>query len=138
MRVNIGLQLGASAQTVDLSTSALTVAESSPSDVLAQDVIQNLPIDGRRFQDFATLYPTVQALPETLGQLSFAGQRGIYSNVMLDGGDYNEPMLGGIRGGERSTYAFTVPQSAIQEFQCDPSRPAGRNMAVRQGGMLEW
>jgi len=87
------------------------------SQVLLLDAIRDLPINGRRFQDFATLTPTVQAGPETLGQLSFVGQRGINSNVMVDGADYNEPFSGGIRGGERSTFAFTVPQTGIQEFQ---------------------
>ncbi len=51
------------------------------------------------------------------GQLSFAGQRGINANVSVDGADYNEPFFGGIRGGERSNNAFTVPQESIQEFQ---------------------
>jgi hypothetical protein len=123
MRVNIGLAVEANAETVDLSSFALSVAESSPSDVMTQDVIGSLPINGRRFQDFATLAPTVQALPETRGQLSLGGQRGIYSNVMLDGSDYNEPFLGGIRGGDRSNYAFTIPQSAIQEFQVIRAAP---------------
>ncbi len=109
MRVNIGLATEANAETVDLSSSALSVAESTQSDVMTQDAIQGLPINGRRFQDFATLVPGVQALLETRGQLSFVGQRGIYSNVMVDGNDYNEPFLGGIRGGYRSTNAFTIP-----------------------------
>ena len=51
------------------------------------------------------------------GQLSFAGQRGINANVSIDGADYNQPFFGGIRGGERSNNAFTIPQEAIKEFQ---------------------
>src|SRR4029079_3123070 len=39
------------------------------------------------------------------------------SNVTIDGADYNQPFFGGIRGGERSNLAFTVPQEAIKEFQ---------------------
>ena len=123
IHINIGFGIEAKAETVDLSRSALSVTESNASDVVTYDVIHGLPIDGRRFQDFATLYPAVQALPETRGQLSFVGQRGIYSNVMLDGNDYNEPFLGGIRGGERSNYAFTISQSAIREFQVIQSAP---------------
>jgi carboxypeptidase family protein len=124
VRVNLGLSIAGNAQTVELSGAATSVAESIPTDVLMQDQIRELPIDGRRFQDFATLSSTVQALPETLGQLSFAGQRGIYSNIMLDGTDYNEPFLGGIRGGDRSDYAFTIPQTAIQEFQAVREAPS--------------
>ena len=51
------------------------------------------------------------------GQLSFAGQRGVNANVSIDGADYNQPFFGGIRGGERSNTAFTIPQEAIKEFQ---------------------
>ena len=51
------------------------------------------------------------------GQLSFAGQRGINGNISVDGADFNQPFFGGIRGGERSNNAFTVPQESIQEFQ---------------------
>ena len=76
----------------------------------------NLPINGRRFQDFVTLTPTVQ-VDTSRGQLSFAGQRGINANVSIDGADYNQPFFGGIRGGERSNIAFTIPQEAIKEFQ---------------------
>lgn len=117
LRVNVGLAMSANAEKVDVSSSSLSVAESVPTDLMTEDAIRNLPINGRRFQDFATLSPLVQALSETRGQFSFAGQRGIYSNVMLDGVDYNNPFWGGILSGERSNYAFTIPQSAIQEFQ---------------------
>src|SRR4029453_9092209 len=103
----------------------LTVTASSPliessatvrTTTVDADAINDLPINGRRFQDFVTLTPTVQ-VDTSRGQLSFAGQRGINSNVNVDGADYNQPFFGGIRGGERSNNAFTVPQESIQEFQ---------------------
>ena len=83
---------------------------------VGEDAIDNLPINGRRFQDFVTLTPTVQ-VDTSRGQLSFAGQRGINANVSIDGADYNQPFFGGVRGGERSNTAFTIPQEAIKEFQ---------------------
>ena len=95
----------------------MAITDATASQVFPLEVIRDLPIDGRRFQDFAVLAPTVQADAETRDQLSFLGQRGAYSNVMIDGADYNEPFLGGIRGGDRAIFAFTVPQSAIEEFQ---------------------
>src|SRR5687767_3070597 len=83
---------------------------------VGEDAMRNLPINGRRFQDFITLTPTVQ-VDTSRGQLSFAGQRGINANVSIDGADYNQPFFGGVRGGERSNNAFTIPQEAIREFQ---------------------
>lgn len=78
--------------------------------------IENLPINGRRFQDFATLTPSAQVDPSR-GQISLSGQRGINGNVNVDGVDFNQPFFGGIRGGERSNSSFTLPQEAIREFQ---------------------
>jgi len=78
--------------------------------------ISQLPINGRRFQDFVLATPTAQIDPSR-GQISLVGQRGINGNVQIDGADYNNPFFGGLRGGERSNQAFTIPQAAVKEFQ---------------------
>lgn len=114
--VDITLQVQATTTTVEVADTLVNVALPAPTTTLNSNAITNLPINGRRFQDFATLTPTVQVDPSR-GQLSFAGQRGINSNIMVDGADYNQPFFGGIRGGERSNSIITVPQSAVQEFQ---------------------
>ncbi|MEK7406210.1 MAG: TonB-dependent receptor [Acidobacteriota bacterium] len=112
---DITLQVASTTTTVEVGESLVNIAPSA-SRVIDSTAIRDLPINGRRFQDFALALPTVQ-VEEKRNQLSFAGQKGINSNVMVDGADYNQPFFGGIRGGERSNFAFTVPQSAIQEFQ---------------------
>lgn len=114
--LEIALKLGATAQTMEVAGSMLDVEMAAPTALVGGKAVRDLPINGRRFQDFALLTPTVQTDPER-GQLSFAGQRGVNSNVMLDGTDYNNPFFGGIRGGERSNFIMTVPQSAVEEFQ---------------------
>lgn len=114
--IDVVMQVQATTTTVEVGETLLNVALPAPSTTLSNLAITNLPINGRRFQDFAVLTPTVQVDPQR-GQLSFVGQRGINSNIMLDGADYNQPFFGGIRGGERSNNVFTVPQSSIQEFQ---------------------
>jgi hypothetical protein len=115
---NHTLQLSSIAESVTVTAATPLVETTSTvrSSTVPQAAIDNLPINGRRFQDFVTLTPTVQVDTQR-GQLSFAGQRGINSNVNVDGADYNQPFFGGIRGGERSNNAFTVPQESIQEFQ---------------------
>jgi outer membrane receptor for ferrienterochelin and colicin len=143
VQVAFTVALQTAAESMNLSAAYVSASDSNSSQVLTREAIRDLPIDGRRFQDFATLTPTVQALSETRGQLSFVGQRGNNSNVMVDGADYNEPFVGGIRGGERSNFAFTVPQSAIREFQAvtsgysaDYGRSTGGilNAITRSGG----
>ena len=114
--LDVTLQVGATAQTIEVGETMVRLTEPAPSTIVNTAAIRDLPINGRRFQDFALMTPTIQTDYDR-GQLSFVAQRGINSNVMVDGTDYNQPFFGGIRGGERSNFIFTVPQSAIQEFQ---------------------
>ncbi len=115
--LNVTLSVQAASTVVEVGATFVSEVAPAPSTTFNANAITNLPINGRRFQDFAQLTPTVAVTDGTRGQLSFAGQRGINTNVMLDGGDYNQPFFGGIRGGERSGTIITVPQSAVQEFQ---------------------
>jgi len=116
--LNPSLQLAGVQEQVTVRAEAPVIETTAPvrTTTVGEDAIDNLPINGRRFQDFVTLTPTVQ-VDTSRGQLSFAGQRGINANVSIDGADYNQPFFGGVRGGERSNNAFTIPQEAIREFQ---------------------
>jgi hypothetical protein len=118
MTVNVTLGVPGVAETVTVSSraSAVETGSAKGTNTLDTKAIENLPINGRRFQDFVTLTPTAQVDPSR-GQISLAGQRGINTNISIDGADYNQPFFGGIRGGERSNFAFTIPQESIDEFQ---------------------
>ena len=115
--VNVQMAVQSTTTTVDVGETLLQDAVPVASALVNSIAITNLPINGRRFQDFVLLTPTAVVEGQSRNQISFAGQRGINSNIMLDGADYNQPFFGGIRGGERSTSIITVPQSAIAEFQ---------------------
>ena len=116
--INISMGVSGVQEVVSVTAGAIQVqtSRSEADSVLNQQAIENLPINGRRFQDFVTLTPTAQVEPSRQ-QISLAGQRGINSNINVDGTDYNNPFFGGIRGGERSNNAFTIPQESIKEFQ---------------------
>jgi hypothetical protein len=116
--LKLSMNVSGVSEVVNVTAGAIQVqtTRSEADSVLNQRAIENLPINGRRFQDFVTLTPTAQVDPSR-GQISLAGQRGINSNVNVDGVDYNNPFFGGIRGGERSNNAFTIPQESIKEFQ---------------------
>lgn len=112
---NITLGVGGVREEVTVTAEQLQTTVSQPDALINEAAISNLPINGRRFQDFVTLTPTAQVDPQR-GQISLSGQRGINGNVNIDGMDYNQPFFGGIRGGERSNNAFTIPQESIKEF----------------------
>lgn len=113
--VNFELGVGGVSAVVEITGEEVQTTQSVPDAVLSDSAISNLPINGRRFQDLATLTPTAQVDPQR-GQISISGQRGINANINVDGADFNQPFFGGIRGGERSNSAFTLPQEAVREF----------------------
>jgi len=86
------------------------------STTLNERAVGNLPVLGRKFEDLLSLTPNVSITQGPDGdEISFAGQRGIFNNVSLDGGDYNNGFFGEQSGGQRA--AIDIPLDAVQEFQ---------------------
>lgn len=86
------------------------------SSTLDEVVVNNTPILGRKFEDLLTLTPGVSIVQGPDGdEINFAGQRGIFNNVSLDGGDYNNGFFGEQAGGQRA--AIDIPLDAVKEFQ---------------------
>lgn len=82
--------------------------------ILTDLQIHNLPSDGRRLQNFVVDTPQALIEPECRG-FSISGQKGIYSFISIDGGDYDSTWGCGIRA--RSESAPTFSLEAIQELQ---------------------
>ncbi|HEY8459997.1 MAG TPA: carboxypeptidase regulatory-like domain-containing protein [Blastocatellia bacterium] len=86
---------------------------------ITQRPINNLPINGRNFLDFARLTPgvieespaitSVQVTALTTSGLSFSGQNGRANTVQIDGVDNNDIVGNGVRP--------TISQEAVNEFQ---------------------
>src|SRR5215510_10563605 len=89
------------------------------SSTITQRPINNLPINGRNFLDFAKLTPgvndespavtSVQVTALTTSGLSFSGQNGRANTVQIDGVDNNDIIGNGVRP--------TISQEAVNEFQ---------------------
>ena len=102
--------------------------------------IDNLPINGRRWSNFALLTPTV-TLDGNFGLISFRGISGLMNNSTVDGADNNQAFFGEERG--RSRISYVISQAAVREFQVNTSnfsaeygRAAGAvvNAVTRSGG----
>src|SRR5207248_1944577 len=48
-------------------------------------------------------------------EINFAGQRGVFNNISVDGGDYNNGFFGEQVGGQRA--AVDISMEAVREFQ---------------------
>ncbi|MGH9959406.1 MAG: carboxypeptidase regulatory-like domain-containing protein, partial [Pyrinomonadaceae bacterium] len=97
-------------------TPTIDTVKTESSTTLDANAVSNTPILGRKFEDLLTLTPGVSITQGPDGdEINFVGQRGIFNNVSLDGGDYNNGFFGEQAGGQRA--AIDIPLDAVREFQ---------------------
>src|SRR5215207_8048321 len=85
--LDIQLTVGnATVAMVDVSAEGQVVETSrtSISSVVNERAIQNLPVNGRNFLDFATLTPSVVRDPTRQGDLAVGGQKGTLNSLQVD------------------------------------------------------
>ena len=98
-----------SAPLIDITTTAAT-------STLGERTIATTPVLGRKFEDLLTLTPGVSIVQGPDGdEININGQRGIFNNISLDGGDYNNGFFGEQSGGQRAAVDITL--EAVKEFQ---------------------
>lgn len=82
---------------------------------ISEQLISNLPVNGRRFDNFVLLTPNVAPDGNT-GLLSFRGISGLYNTNLVDGANNNQAFFSEARG--RAIGApYVFPIDAIKEFQ---------------------
>src|SRR5262245_4665462 len=125
LTLNFEMALGGPKETVVIETDdpVIEAERTHQSSTVTQRPINELPINGRNFLDFARLTPGVTeenpaittlligAIP-TSG-LSFAGQNGRANTVQIDGVDNNDTSTNSVRP--------TISQEAVSEFQINRS-----------------
>ena len=147
----LDIQLAVGAQPVamvDVSAEGQVVetARTSISSVVNERAIQNLPVNGRNFLDFATLTPSVIRDPTRQGDLAVGGQKGTLNSLQVDGADNNNTFFGQSFGrtGTRPPYQFS--EDSVQEFQVNQNgfsaefgRAGGAVInVVTKSGTNEW
>ncbi|HKR14982.1 MAG TPA: TonB-dependent receptor [Pyrinomonadaceae bacterium] len=117
LSLNFKLTVSEVAGTVTVtSTQTVDVAKTEVSTTLNETAVSTTPILGRKFEDLLTLTPGVSITQGPDGdEINFSGQRGIFNNVSLDGGDYNNGFFGEQLGGQRAAIDITL--EAVKEFQ---------------------
>src|SRR5256886_2643528 len=119
--LNAALSIGpVSGGTVEVTSEApvINTSQQDFSSNINQTSINELPINGRRWSNFALLTPG--AVPDgTFGLISFRGISGLLNNNTIDGGDNNQAFFAEERG--RTRISYSISQSAIREFQVNTS-----------------
>jgi hypothetical protein len=100
--------------TVTGETPVIDLSRTDVSTVVGERAIANLPINGRRWENFVLLTPGVTN-DGAFGLVSYRGVSGLYNNNTIDGVDNNQAFFSEARGRTRASYS--VSQSAIREFQ---------------------
>ena len=100
--------------TVTAESPIIDTRRTDVGNVIGQDAIQNLPINGRRWENFVLLSPGVTN-DGGFGLVSYRGISGLYNNNSVDGVDNNQAFFSEARGRTRTSYS--VSQAAIKEFQ---------------------
>jgi hypothetical protein len=117
INLSLSLRLAGAEATITVSeTPTVETVRVEQSSTLNEITVGTTPILGRKFEDLLTLTPGVSITQGPDGdEINFVGQRGIFTNISLDGGDYINGFFGEQVGGQRAAVDITV--EAIKEFQ---------------------
>jgi len=140
--VTLKLQIGAVSATVDVVAEGVAVdtTQTSEGSLIDRNEIDNLPINGRRYDQFALLAAGVTR-DSRVGLLSVHGVAGVFNNFTVEGNDDNQALFSEARG--RTRIAGSISANAIDQFQVPTAgflpeygRTAGGgvNTQVRSGG----
>jgi hypothetical protein len=121
-------------QIVVTDVPVIEVTKTESSSTLDEISVATTPVLGRKFEDLLTLTPGVSITQGPDGdEININGQRGIFNNISLDGGDYNNGFFGEQMGGQRAAIDITL--EAVKEFQITASG-ANAEFGRSAGGVI--
>jgi hypothetical protein len=112
----LAIETGTQTITVTTETPIVDTDKTEVSQEVTQDLVENLPIVGRRWDNFVLLTPGVTT---DGGLVSYRGISGLYNNNSVDGANNNQAFFSEARG--RSTVPYTYSIDSIEEFQVSSS-----------------
>src|SRR5213080_4050034 len=135
INIPVTLKVSAVAQQIVVSEVPIVeVTKTTSSSTLDELSVATTPVLGRKFEDLLTLTPGVSIVQGPDGdEINVNGQRGIFNNVSLDGGDYNNGFFGEQMGGQRAAIDITL--EAVKEFQITASG-ANAEFGRSAGGVI--
>jgi hypothetical protein len=131
----VAMKVSSVAQQIVVSdVPVVEVTKTESSSTLDELAVADTPVLGRKFEDLLTLTPGVSISQGPDGdEININGQRGIFNNISLDGGDYNNGFFGEQMGGQRAAIDITL--EAVKEFQITASG-ANAEFGRSAGGII--
>ncbi len=111
------MQLAKAAESITVTSEVplVEVTNTTAATTVPTEQLKSLPLAGRDFLNMVLLTPETRRDAERNG-LSISGQRGINSNITIDGVDFNNPFFGGQAAGAEGRAPLSISQEAIKEF----------------------
>jgi hypothetical protein len=115
--VNFTLQSARISETITVTSEAPTVEVTNTqiATTIQSEQLKNLPTPGTDFRQLVLLTPETRFDSER-GNISISGQRGINTNVTVDGVDYNNAFFGGTTGAAEGRAPLSLSEESIKEF----------------------
>ncbi|HVZ84951.1 MAG TPA: TonB-dependent receptor [Terracidiphilus sp.] len=121
LTINLTLTVQSAASTVEVTseTPLLDPEKTEVSQVLDQQLVQNLPVPTRNWSSFVLLTPNVTQDGGS-GLVSFHGISGLYNQNYVDGANNNQMLFSEARG-RASGAPYVYSLDSIKEFQTETS-----------------
>jgi len=148
VELRLPMRVAGSPVTIDVNDSSAQIVSlsSEHAQIVDEQAIQDLPLNGRRFADLALLSTTIVQDPRSLtsdsnGDLASGGVRGYQTSFLVDGADNNNGFFAQARGRYRAPYQFS--NEVVEEFRVNSNNygaELGRagaaviNVVTRSGG----
>ena len=115
--VNFTLQSARVSETITVTaeTPTVEVTNTQIGTTIQSEQLKNLPTPGTDFRQLVLLTPETRFDSER-GNISISGQRGINTNVTVDGVDYNNAFFGGTTGAAEGRAPLSLSEESIKEF----------------------
>jgi Carboxypeptidase regulatory-like domain/TonB dependent receptor len=116
LTADLALPLQTTTETVTVTgeQSIVDMQKTDVSQVVSAGFVANLPIDGRRWENFVLLTPNATTDGDS-GLISYRGISGLYNSTAVDGANNNVSLWSETRG--RATgIAYVYSQDSVQEF----------------------
>ncbi len=105
----------AETMTVTAETPLVEVTRTTAGTTILTEQLTTLPLDGRNYTDLVFLTPESRRESQR-GYISLSGQRGVNTNVTLDGVDFNNAFFGGVTGDAEGRAPLSVSAESVKEF----------------------
>jgi hypothetical protein len=132
---DVELPVAATQDTVTITGEAplIDTEKVGTSQEIGQELVSNLPVNGRRYDNFVLLTPNVT--PDgSSGLISYRGISSLYNSNLIDGANNNQAFFAEARG--RATGApYVYSSDSIQEFQ-SASGPYSAELGQAAGGQI--